>query len=200
MNIQIYKTPREFLVVDNFYEKNELELIWQELDFLRPKLLDPEHTGSARSIEGKILKNNKGIFLDECYTKREISNILQLNRKIFCNEIIDNIKRNFGTFYKLYPKSNIDYTLVNYYENGGFYKPHEDDGIFTAISIFYKDPNSIKGGDLFFPEYGISIEGRSNRLVIFPSTVIHSVSDVETLSKTPGFGRYSISQFVRYNT
>jgi len=198
MNIQIFKQPLEFLVIDDFYEENELKLIWQELDFLNPKLLGPENTGSAQYLDtGVFLKKNKGIFLDDCYAIRNVSNILQVNRKIFCKEIMQTIQNNFGTFYKLYLKSNIDHTLVSYYESGGYYEPHEDDGLFTAISIFHKDSSLIKGGDLYFPEFDISIEGRSNRLIIFPSTVVHSVSNVETLSDKSGMGRYSVTQFIR---
>lgn len=200
MKIQIFKEPFEFIVIDDFYTDEELAGIWQELDFLTPKLKDPSQTGSATDSDGNLLKRNKGIFLDSSYNDRTISNILSVNRKIFSKEIVKVFDENYGPLFKLYKNSNFDSTLVNYYEKSDYYEPHEDLSIFTALTMLYKEPKNFTGGDLIFPGYDVTIECRSNRLVIFPSMTAHAVNSVNLTKSLDGnFGRYSIAQFISYN-
>ena len=49
MKITLHKEPFHFLYLEDVYDKNELKLIWQELEFLNTndKLLLPEKTSSA---------------------------------------------------------------------------------------------------------------------------------------------------------
>jgi hypothetical protein len=76
--------PFPFLEIENMYSEDELKLIWQELEFLNQsdKLEKPEETGSA-SVNGEILKKNTGLYLDDLYKTRNISNILTVNKNLF---------------------------------------------------------------------------------------------------------------------
>ena len=74
-----YETPFPHLILHNFYNDEELKLIWEELDFYtKPdKLLD------VREYLGVVDKTNaKAIYLDVVYPKkfRKLSNILTVNR------------------------------------------------------------------------------------------------------------------------
>ena len=76
----------------DYYDENEQNLIWQEIDFLNQpgKLLTPDKTGDENASPNKV-----GIFLDDIYHHnefRKLSNILTLNRKIFF--ILDLLKEN----------------------------------------------------------------------------------------------------------
>jgi len=188
------KEPFPFLKIENLYNEDELKLIWQELNFLTPKLENPENTGTAKDIEGKSLKNNSGILLDDIYQKRNISNILSINTKLFAPEIINAFSDlSFG--YQNIKKTNYDRTLISYYENGGYYKPHEDIAIYTAITWFFKEPKAFTGGDFYFTDYNLKIEIQNNMLVLFPSFVKHSVDKVILENNDIiGFGRYSMVQ------
>ena len=57
-------TEVPFIVLDNFYDEKELQLIWEELEFLNSpeKLLLPEESGSAKTKDGKI------VLIDEIHT------------------------------------------------------------------------------------------------------------------------------------
>jgi Rps23 Pro-64 3,4-dihydroxylase Tpa1-like proline 4-hydroxylase len=203
MNTQIYqiKDPFPFLKIENFYNEDELKLIWQELEFLTHpiKLNPPEETGTAVDINNIILKNNFGILLDNSYYKRELSSILCVNKKIFSEEILDHFsKLSFG-YEELY-HTNDDKTLISYYENGGYYKPHIDNAIYTAITWFFREPKCFTGGDFYFYDYDYKIEIQNNMTVIFPSFVRHSVSEIiSDETKFTGNGRYSMTQFI-YHT
>lgn len=197
MNIQILKEPFEFLIIDDLYDHQELSLIWKEIELFYPNLLPPVKTGSARSLDGKILKKNKGVFLDTIFTDRSFSNILKINRKIFHPDIVKNME-SFNPFYKLYNQTDADCTLLNYYSHDGYYEPHSDHSLFTAVTMLYKEPVGFSGGDFVFSDYEYLVEKRNNRVIIFPGIVKHSVTPVHVFKNIDFAGRFSFSQFINF--
>lgn len=194
MQVTLCKEPFEFILIENTYTEEELRLIFLELDFwaLSGNLKDPEETGTAKA-DNKVLKKNKGIFLDECYQKRHYSNILRLNRKLFKVQVDKP-----SVVANLLKESTKDSTLVSYYENGDFYKSHRDTDALTAVTYLYRQPKAFDGGDLVLTEYGYAFEPWFNRTYIFPGVVDHAVSPTvmkpEDCGK--GLGRYCISLFI----
>jgi len=202
---EVNKLP--VVVIDKFYNTTAEKKIMQELLFLtndERKLKDPENSGSAwdpdDSIPGgkKYLKKNKAHSLDAIYLDRSVSNILTENRKLFSEEVVNELI-NFHTFFRYVKYVNTDATLVSYYENLDYYLPHRDDATMTALTWFYQQPKSFSGGDLFLEE-SLEIECKHNRCVIFPSMTLHSVNEIiiEKEKIGQGFGRYAISQFMSY--
>jgi len=200
MNSTLHTEPFHFICVDDVYDDLELKLIWKELDFLssnlEDKLLSEEHTDSALDADNMILKKNRGTFLDAFYSERKYSNILKVNKKIYEPEIL---KPSNSWFFK-----NQDYnyhgTLISYYENGSYYRPHLDDGIVTCCTWFWKEPKKFAGGNLHFPEYGIQVEIQNNSAVIFPSKIVHAVEEVkmQKCDIGTGYGRFCMTQFLDY--
>lgn len=183
-------------VVEDFYNEKELGLIWKELDFLtnNGKLLPPHKTGAARDNKGNLQKQNKALFLDEYYTNRNFSNILNVNRKIWNIVNRDFIKSNL--MFRYLHSCNEDTTLLNYYENGDYYLPHHDASVYTVITYFFKDPKSFTGGNLKLNDWDIEIEIKNNMVVYMPSVYIHEVTPIVMEENKTGFGRYSMSQFL----
>ena len=202
MKVSILDQNFPAIVIDNFYNKVEEDLIWNELNFLIDgnKLLRPEDTGSAM-IEGNIPKKaNSGLFLDKIYVDRNISNILTVNRKLVrqWNKIIPSTidcwwwKAICSEFYNLI---DIDTTLVSYYEQDDHYKTHVDQSILTSLTWFYKEPKGFDGGNLILGS--TEIEVKSNRMVIFPGLISHEVTPVKMKNNSnKGMGRFCISQFL----
>jgi len=192
------RNPFPFLQIENLYDEDELKLIWQELNFLNypDKLQIPEKTGTALDKENIPLKKNKGLFLDTIYPKREISNFLTVNRRLFDSEILDIFSElSFG--YQSIKHTNDDSTLISYYEDADYYKPHEDNAIYTAVTWFFKEPKAFIGGDFYFSDYNVKIEVQNNMMVLFPSFVKHSVDEIILKDRSlSGYGRYSMTQFV----
>jgi hypothetical protein len=190
--------PFPFLEVKDLYDEDELQLIWQELEFLNQlgKLKGPENTGSAVDLETKVpLKENKGLIMDNVYTERTTSNILSINPKIFCEDIL-NAFTDLSFSYELIKRTNYDTTIISYYENGGYYKPHEDKSIFTAVTWFFKEPKAFSGGDFHFSDYDLTIKVENNCSVIFPSFVKHAVDEIIMKDKSlHKHGRYAMTQF-----
>jgi hypothetical protein len=189
--------PKSFpyLIIRNFYNDQEQKSIWQELEFLTvsSKLNPPELTGQL----DPTMKQNHGVFIDNIYTERKYSNILQINRKLFSQEVTEAYESlHYTNRYKSI--TNFDSTLVSYYENAGYYKSHKDIATITSISWHFKQPKAFSGGDLIFTDFNEKIEIENNMLVIFPSCASHEVTPISMESYYPemsGYGRYAISNF-----
>ena len=191
-----YETPFPHLILHNFYNDEELKLIWEELDFYtKPdKLLD------VKEYLGVVDKTNaKAIYLDVVYPKkyRKLSNILTVNRKIFEPQVLE-------PFSKLHDcvlhasEANYDHTKVRYYHDGDFYETHTDYFFqFLAFSYFYREPKRFEGGELFFPKYNYSFTCNNNSLIMMPAWVEHGVTKVSIKDSDyyDGYGRYAITSF-----
>ena len=191
-----YIEPFPHLVFRNFYTDEELDLIWEELNFYtKPnKLFDvEEYLGVVGFTKAKA------IALDSVFTgkTRVLSNILTVSRKVFDNQILQPFSE-IHDCCSLAKLANYDITKVRYYHNGDYYKPHTDTFFeFLAFSYFYKEPKKFSGGDLIFPKYDYEFSCDHNSLIMFPSWVEHGVSEVSIKDSDyyDGYGRYAITHF-----
>ena len=122
LSARVLSSPFPHLIIQNFYNKKELNLVWEELRFLtKPgKLLPPEDYGGVVGYT-----DAKALCLDVEYNHRIISNILTVNRKIFDNQILEP----FSKIHDCCGESincNYDITKVRYYHNGDRYDAHVD--------------------------------------------------------------------------
>ena len=199
MKVTCYETDHPWISIEDFYDKNELELIWKELDFLcdSKKLHDANSPEvGAASKGGNILKQNSSIFLDFLYYERKFSNILTTNRKII--NCVENNKRKTDNWFFKHFTCEDDFTLLSYYEDSDYYKPHTDSAAITTLTWLYKEPKRFTGGDLIFPNTKEIIECKNNRVIIFPSVIWHQVTEVKMNEQYngKGMGRWCITQFL----
>ena len=96
--------------------------------------------------------------------------------------------------------SNTDNTMVSYYEENDHYRPHHDTFLWTTLIWFVKEPRLFDGGNFVLNDLGYEIRLHHNRMVMFPSCFMHSVTPVKfhTSPKEPGYGRWTITHF--YNS
>ena len=192
------ETP--FLVVDNFYNKEEQSLIWTELDSHKENFVVDEgiaNRGVAKNINGKPIANLSRIYLDELYeNKREQSNILHCYQKLFTKEIINKYKEKTLAA-RTYETTNTDWSQVSYYENNNNYDKHFDQFMHSVLIWFYRKPKRFNGGDLTFTQSNKTVECKHNRMILFPSYYLHSVDEVSMDYKyrNKGLGRYCLTHF-----
>ena len=205
MNQKIHKLSEPFphLIAENMYNDEELELIWEELTFLTKsnKLLDPKNYGAASRGPDAYLTNSKALILDNEYIRREFSNILTVNRKLFDGGYL-NIFSQIAPHCKNAPYADRDFTKVRYYQNGDEYESHWDISYeYIAFNYFHKEPKSFQGGELFFSEYDYEFNCKNNSMILIPSYVYHGVRKIilEEESSFTGNGRYCITQFIKKN-
>ena len=198
MKITNYNEPFPFIVIDDYYERNELEYIWEELDFLsHPNKLKraTKRSGGASDNDGKLLKRNFHRYLDGIYVERELSNILTVNRKLFEDDC--KLFRQHPHWFFQNVVFDADYTQVGYYEDNDEYGEHYDCATVTSLTWLYREPKRFTGGDLFLGHEKIKIDCINNRTLIFPSMIRHSVNKIqmEREHQNKRLGRYAISQF-----
>ena len=204
LEAEIYCEPFPLMVVNNFYNQQELNLIWKELDFYTA----PNKLVSAENYGGVVgYTNAKALILDDLYRNyesdekgvdyRNISNILTVNRKLFECGVLDTFASIHGCV-SIANKTNHDITKVRYYHDGQYYDPHTDKStMFLAFSYFYKEPKKFVGGDLEFTKYDFKLPCDNNSMVIFPGWVEHGVRKVKIKNSDyyDGWGRYAITSF-----
>ena len=192
-----YETPFPHLILKDFYNEEELELIWEELKFYtKPgKLLEAKDFGGISHRT-----NSHAIQLDELYSEKKfrgISNILTVNRKLFDGEILKAFAK-IHDCCRTAPVSNWDVTKVRYYHNNDYYQPHTDSAFhFLSFSYFYREPKKFSGGEIFFPDYDYEYSCDNNSMIILPAWVNHGVKEVSIKDSDyyDGWGRYCISNF-----
>ena len=207
LNLTLFKKPFPHIIVDNFYDEEELQLIWEELNFYTK----PGKLVEAKDYGGVIgFTSAKALVLDEIYQDyskhggknwRTMSNILKVNRKLFASGILDAYAE-VDDCVCIVNQSNQDTTKVRYYHNGDAYDPHTDKGFqFLAFSYFYREPKKFRGGELYFPKYKYKFACNNNSMIVFPGWVEHGVREIkiEESNYYDGWGRYAITSFFGYN-
>jgi len=181
-------------VIDNFYSPSELEDIKNELSLLNSvaELKIFKNRGMAEDKKVDLTQKSNSLFLDDLYdNKRNLSKILNINRKLFSKELQAKIIEK-NLFYNHMLNVNFDTTLLNFYGETDYYKPHKDLCCFTALTFFKL--KEFDGGDLVFPEYDVKVVAKENRVVIFPGFILHGAEEVKS-----GV-RVSMAQFLNYRT
>ena len=186
------------IIKRNFFDESDLDLIWNEIQFLNNDYLmnDPIHTGTATDENGTPKKSNKGIFVSQLYKDYNYSSIWRASRKIFNGITEEFSKLHFCTRSVL--STNQSDILYSYYENGGYYAPHEDSCITTVLYWFCKKPKKFSGGNLIFNDTEEVIKFEHNTMVMFPSWAKHSVTEVIMEDEDMGknLGRHCFTHFL----
>lgn len=193
MDVSFLDLPNNFsiAIVDNFYSVSELKEIKDELKLLSAVAeLKVFVNKPDRDEEDNSKQKSNSFFLDDLYVnKRDLSKVLNINRKLFSSELKTKLVEK-SLFYDHIFHSDFDTTLLNFYGPTDYYKPHRDNSCFTALTFFKLE--EFSGGNLVFPEYEIEIEAVEDRLVIFPGFILHGSEEV-----TKGI-RVSMAQFINY--
>ncbi len=200
-------TP-ELLIIDNWYSSTEEKRIWKELNFYTEsdKFEKAESTEIATNEKGEHLGEHYRVHLNKLYTrealKLKISDILNYFSKLQTKEFLKAIKSCSPSFGKTFAETNTSFTLISYYENNHYYKPHHDSFFWTILIWFYKEPKSFIGGNLIFTEFdNYVVECKHNRLIAFPSYYLHGVETIKIPEEKrgQGLGRYTITHFFHYD-
>ena len=188
MNIQLIEKPFRYVLIDDFYDEDELKLVKEEITAFAPYGLTASKTGSKSNA-----KTGTGLFLDKFFSQdRTTSKILNANRKLFCDEIYEkavSLDSSFGAIKHV----DLDVTLINYYQDKEEYKSHKDFCPLTALTFF--SIGDFTGGDFYFPDYYETVKFKENRLVMFPGCVSHQALPINA---EKGCYRVSIAQFLSY--
>jgi hypothetical protein len=178
----------EYLIIDNFYNENELIEIKKEIEYLSKFKQGPEYTNSA--YDGEYIKKGKAVWVDDFFKNRNLSKILTLNRKIFIDDIYkEAIQSNL--YFNNIKYCDADTTLLNFYGNDDEYKLHMDKSLISAITMFKM--GDFTGGDFCLVDE--TIEFKENRLIMFAGSLFHQAKPIVA---EPNNYRVTMAQFLFY--
>ena len=187
--------PIPYLLVKNYFDDVDIELMLKELRFLTPKM-----TYSPPKDMPDGTKQNNQINLDNLYEDRETSNIMNVMNKIYDDSKLIQTLNDMSWFYKVWGYTNTDATFVAYYENTDYYKAHRDISIISIMYWLWEEPKSFTGGNVHLTDYDIEIPLERNQLMIMPSSINHAVDTIKMIDnnkKLSGMGRYCIVRFLK---
>lgn len=204
MEIKCKLKPFPHIIIDNLLDERELQEVIVEMKQIISNNPEGMRTGEAVDEYGMSRKKGFGLFIDDIFVDDRLnSNILNSFTKVFCPEIIKSCEKmgKKDHLYNIYEKSNLDRTLMQWYTDGHYYKPHQDLCIFTVITLIQlKKRRKFKGGELQFIEYDYEINLKHNQTIIFPSLVKHQVFPVKLDSNDVTDSRVTITKFIHYDT
>ena len=184
------KENLDLVVIDDFYNLNELIEVNKEIKELYKFRKDASLTATAKDNNNNYLKTGKGLWLYDLYYDKQESPILNYNQKLFKDSYLDKLIQ-YNINYKHIKKCNFDNVLLNYYNNTEQYNHHEDTTIYTILILL--NIGNFKGGGVYFKDVDEEIEFKENRAIIFPGCATHKATPIQ------GDGtRVSIAQFIGY--
>jgi hypothetical protein len=190
MIINIIKRKNyEYIIVDNFYNQDELIDIKNEIEYLSKFKKSPKYTETAKK-DNTYIKKGDALWVDDFFIDRTQSKILTLNRKIFIDDIYKKAMES-NLYFKNINDCNSDCTLLNFYENNDEYQLHSDQSLITALTMF-------KIGDFTGGNFNLideTIEFKENRLIMFAGCLLHQAKPIIA---EPNNYRITMAQFLNY--
>lgn len=183
----------EYLFIKNICSEDELRLCKNELEILSFGLERPEKTKSAIDENGKLKKENRGIFFNDVYVPK-------FGDYSPCTQVVEKaikVSRN-GNYTPHSIFNYVSHKLIGYnllfsaYSNNDYYEAHRDAATLTLL--FWLKNKNFTGGNLKFTDFNEEIPFEDNSVIIFPSHYQHEVSKVNT--SEDDYVRYVISAFL----
>tara|TARA_A100001011_G_C14093023_1_gene749458 strand:+ start:170 stop:877 length:708 start_codon:yes stop_codon:yes gene_type:complete len=195
------KEPIPYLLAKNYFSDEDIDSMLTELRFITPKMNYNPPSGDIPQEKGEWKQNNQ-IYLDDLYTDRSTSTILNCMNKIYDDKDLIHALKSTSWFYNVWNYTNLDQSFVAYYENTDFYKAHRDIAIISIMYWIWEEPKSFTGGDLHLTNYNIEIPMERNQLLIMPSSINHAVDAIQMNKEYEnqefsGMGRYCVARFLK---
>lgn len=186
------------LIIDNWYNEKEKEKVLQELNFYTSEeKLEKAEGNNVAYQNGENLSNAFRLYPSHYYSPQgvRLSSILKYVDK-FRDKNFHKKLKDTSPIFRAFEQTTKDTTLISYYEESQYYKPHFDEAKFTCLIWIFKEPKKFVGGDLILEDLDLKIKCVNNRLVVFPGFLLHEVTKIKM--KKPyklGEGRYTLTHF-----
>lgn len=195
MKLVYLEKPFPHFLIESFYTDEELIPVYHELISLSKVLQPPEKTSSANDLDGTSRKHNLGVFVSTAYKISEASSIFNARKKLFNPTTMQEIAEANPVF-SFFPYTNFDDTLIQFYKNGDYYKPHRDITLYSFITVFSIGQKKYLGGKLRFPKFDYEVDLQHNHSILFPSYTVHEVTEVSIDSDNLLDNRISITTLI----
>lgn len=207
MKIKLYNEPIPHIIIDNIFDDEQYQRVWKELQYLAPNMVGPDGTHAAKdpkelengNTEFTFRKRGVGIFLEAFFKNPyQHSEIAKTYSSIFNDPKVFEEIYEQSPFFLMFKNVNNTSLLVQKYNNSDEYASHKDEGVFTMVTLLYKEPKAYSGGDFCFTEFGktYTVPLSNNQSVIFCSAIEHKVTQVISESNEIEDSRFTIAAFM----
>lgn len=200
--INLKKEPFPHLIIDDCLTPGELQKVGQEVDYLYLQNLSKDSFTSAKvagfadgSVKSKA--HYKVIYLTQIFTCQ--------NNTVIGSLVDDLLRQGLLTLFSqvepwaitLGSKKHTVEIKINLYDCGDKYERHTDGSYFTLLYYYYEDPKPFTGGNLIFPDHGLTYSCKHNSLILFPGHISHEVEEVKSVNPDKKKGiRTAINVFI----
>jgi hypothetical protein len=193
------------VVIDNFYNQNQLDKIMLELKWLTKKeiLVGPELLSTAENIQGSLAAKKSGVFLETVFQNWQHSALIKYPMDNFTKPEVRKKIEGFNSLYRIMYACDSRTHLISYYENAGYYEGHADITVFTVLNWFNTDPKKFTGGDITLfssnSDKRAKVDFKNNRVILIPGCCVHEVSEIKSEINDQTFngdGRYCNAVFL----
>lgn len=192
------------VVIDNFYTPSQLDEIMKELTWLtKPSIfLTQENLGASTSNEtGEYQAAKSGVWLENVFVNWRHSALMKYCFENFQDDNVKNKLLSLNPLFKILYSCNRRGHLLSYYEDGGFYRPHIDNCVFTILNYFNVEPKKFWGGNLNLYSFDENIKRpvdvKNNRVVLITGNTKHEATEIMTKKDiATGEGRYCSAVFL----
>jgi len=202
MDIIEFKEPRTHIIINDFLTKEGQDLLWNEIKENESKFEAGLYQKGGKEGVHENIKKNLGFDVSLKYPNIDDSYIRSMFYiKIFQDEsMIRMLSSAKSPIYQLLRFTKADRTKVSAYGNGDFYDWHKDgveDGLITILYMLCKEPQKFTGGDILLKWDNVekSIPFENNKVLIFPRSTLHTVTNIELDSDDFYDKRFTIQCF-----
>ena len=192
-----------YLLLDDFFEKEELDGVWNEIMYLLNnnyffKSSDDKKSGhnedkplalNSRCYPNKVLNNSQ---IQQSFL---FNSVQKIQNKNFHKLVENTFKNSNYALYKTFLGLNRSNLVINHYNNDEEYKEHFDQFQFSMITWLHEEPKNYDGGNFILTKNNTKIESLNNRCILFPGFYYHKVEPVKFYNAKNTKGRFSINRF-----
>jgi len=197
--VELNTEPFPHVIIDEFYDEEELKKIFIEIYYLFPKLKSlGRRLGTAvDTVSGEYMSSGNALCLDSHFRDSQNSDIVKITDKIFLPSLLGTIA-NVHPLYGHAKNLSGGNTILKYYNDKDKYKSHQDSARFTFLSWFCKEPKAFEGGDLVFQQFNnYKIEFKNNRGVFFCGAVYHESTPLKfNKDAKEDSGKFVVTKFL----
>ncbi len=211
MTIAELEFPTRILCIDDWLPEADAQKVLQEcIDLKKVYMPAKVFDGPNESKVNTAYRRNDVVYLNDVFRSApERSDILETMRKHVWSPEMRALWAKGGYLTEIINTCNWVESVLSRYGNCDFYGKHKDTRpdnahlrLMTLVYYVNKEPEKFSGGALTFwdGEKSLKVAPKHNRLVVFPSTLMHEVENTRVEDDDTAFenGRFSLNYWLGY--
>jgi hypothetical protein len=205
MKYEIFKEPFTHIVIDDWLPWVHLLKVTNAVQSLVPYMQVSKVNSDQGIVVSPNSKSSKNLWMFQFFNGRQTDfNLAKfIEEKIWSEGMRDIFKETEDSLYHTALYTDSSQMLLSKYTNGDHYSWHRDHNPTITFNLMLaKEPLDFKGGDFVFGDWERkhvtkTVPFKNNRMVIFPSRVLHCVTPIEKENNNIQTDRFTIQYWTQ---